>query len=244
MIFLGCNNAIGIWKDCLKRIGITPKGIVDSDYYGNTKRYAGIPVIGTEDNIEEVIERAKFSTDDSGNNMTWHTHFFIGTNWDPSAQPMTREDRDRNNAKRQKLIDIAEKYNLPMGSIIDPTAIVPNSVKLGKGVYIGAGAVIEPQVKIGDYTQVWYQTIIGHKTKIGKDCVLQRRAGVWGAEVGNHVYMGIGSVYAGNYNTSKIGNNAWLHPGIGIHGREIAEGETVTVRTQLRQKKREMTIHT
>lgn len=244
MIFLGCNSAIGIWKNVLVRQGMYPKGIVDSDYYGNTKHYAGIPVIGTENNMEEVIEKhAKFSPDDSGDHKLWHSHFFIGTNWDPSSLNGP-EIRDRNNAKRQKLIDIAEKYNLPMGSIIDPTAIVPNSVKLGKGVYIGAGAVIEPRVEIGDYTQVWYQTIIGHETKIGRDCVLQRRAGIWGANMGDHSYMGIGSVYAGNYKTSKIGNNAWLHPGIGIHGREIADGETVTVRTQLRQKRREMTIHT
>ena len=236
MIFLGCNNAIGIWKNVLVRLGMYPKGIVDSDYYGNTKRYAGIPVIGSEDNIEEVIEKyAKFSPDDSGNHKLWHTHFFIGTNWDPSGF-LGKDLRDRNNAKRQKLIDIAEQYNLPMGSIIDPTAIVPNSVKLGKGVYIGAGAVIEPQVTIGDYTQIWYQTIIGHKTKIGQDCVLQRRAGIWGADMGDHVYMGIGSVYAGNYSTSKIGNNAWIHPGIGVHTREIAEGETVTIREQFKRR--------
>ena len=235
MIFLGCNDAIGIWKDCLKRMGITPKGIVDSDYYGNTKRYAGIPVIGTEDNMEEVIENAKFSTDGSGNNMTWHTNFFIGTNWDPSLLN-GKEIRDRNNAKRQKLIDVAEKYNLPMGSIIDPTAIVPNSTRLGKGVYIGAGAVIEPQVKIGDYTQIWYQSIVGHRTKIGRDCVLQRRAGLWGATVGDHVYMSIGSVYGGNYKTSTIGDNAWIHPGIAVQTRDIAENETVTIREQFKRR--------
>ena len=235
MIFLGCNNAIGIWKDCLKRMGITPKGIVDSDYYGNTKRYAGIPVIGTEEDMESVIDYAKFSTADDGNNTTWHSHFFIGSNWDPSLLN-GQEIRDRNNAKRQKLIDIAEKWNLPMGSIIDPTAIVPNSVKVGKGVYIGAGAVIEPQVTMGDYTQIWYQSIVGHKVKIGRDCVLQRRAGLWGAEVGDHVYMSIGSVYGGNYNTSKIGNNAWIHPGIAVQTRDIAENETVTIREQFKRR--------
>ena len=236
MIFLGCNDAIGIWKNVLVRQGMYPKGIVDSDYYGNTKRYAGIPVIGSEHNMEEVIEKyAKFSPDDSGNHTLWHTHFFIGTNWDPSLLN-GQEIRDRNNAKRQRMIDIAEKYNLPMGSIIDPTAIVPNSVKLGKGVYIGAGAVIEPQVTVGDYTQIWYQSIVGHKTKIGRDCVLQRRAGLWGAHVGDHVYMSIGAVYGGNYKTSKIGNNAWIHPGIAVQTRDIAENETVTIREQFKRR--------
>ena len=235
MIFLGCNNAIGIWKNVLVRQGIYPKGIVDSDYYGNTKRYAGIPVIGTEEDMEQVIDYAKFSPDNSGDHKLWHSHFFIGTNWDPS--PLNgQEIRDRNNAKRQKLIDIAEKYNLPMGSIIDPTAIVPNSVKLGRGVYIGAHAILEPRVRVGDYTQIWYQSAIGHDTKIGRDCVLQRRTGLWGANMGDHSYMSIGSVYAGNYKTSKIGNNAWIHPGIAVQTRDIADGETVTIREQFKRR--------
>ena len=145
MIFLGCNYAIRIWKDVLKRSGVTCHGIVDSDYYGNVKRYKNIPVIGTEKDMESVIENyAKFSTDDSGNDKQWCSHFFIGTNWDPAAQTGT----ERNNKKRQMLIELAEKYNLPMGSIIDPTAIIPSDVKIGKGVYIGAGVVIEPGVKI------------------------------------------------------------------------------------------------
>lgn len=236
MIFLGCNRNIGLWKNVLVRQGVYPTGIVDSDYYGNVKKYRGIPVIGTEHNIEEVIDKyAKFSTDGTGRDKLWCSHFFIGTNWDPSSLDDPQE-RERDNAKRQKMIDIAEKYKLPMGSIIDPTAIIPSSVKLGKGVYIGAQTILEPGVKIGDYTQVWYQSAIGHDTKIGRDCVLQRRTGIWGSTMGDHVYMSIGSVYAGNYKTSKIGNNAFIHPGIAVQGREIAEGEVVTVRTQLRRR--------
>lgn len=237
MIFLGCNYAIRIWKDVLKRSGTTCHGIVDSDYYGNVKKYKNIPVIGTEKDMESVIENhAKFIIHDGSNDgagtKAWCSGFFIGTNWDPAAQTGTA----RNNEKRQRLIELAEKWKLPMGSIIDPTAIVPSDVKIGKGVYIGAGVVIEPGVTIGDYTQIWHQTIVGHDTKIGRDCVLQRRSGLWNAMVGDHVYMSIGSVYGGKYKKSSIGDNAWIWPGVAVQTRNIVEGETVTIREQFKRR--------
>ena len=233
MIFLGSNYAIRIWKDVLKRSGITCHGIVDADYYGNRKKYKNIPVIGTEDDLESVIKNhAMFSTTDDGKNLSWCSHFFIGTTWDPAPVTGTA----RNNEKRQRLIDLAEKWELPMGSLIDPTAIVPSDVKIGKGVYIGAGVIIEPGVTIGDYTQIWHQAVIGHDTKIGRDCVLQRRSGLWNATVGDHVYLSIGSVYAGRYKKSTVGNNAWIHPGIAVQTRDIAENETVTIREQFKRR--------
>lgn len=226
MIFLGSNSALGIWVDVCKRANIPITGIIDSDYYGNTDSICGIPVIDTEDNLEKYyVPKLRL----------WSNSFFIATNWDPSR----RDDVTlRNNDKREKFKEIVNRYpDIRLQNIIDPLAVVPDSVELGGGNYIGAGAVIEPEVKIGRHTQVWYQTIVGHGVEIGEDCTLQRRSGIWGGNMGNHVYLSIGAIYGGNYTDSYIGDNAWIHPGLAVAGRPIKEGETVTIREQLRQRR-------
>lgn len=226
MIFLGSNSALGIWVDVCKRANIPIQGIIDSDYYGNTDSICGVPVIDTEENIENYYNKKI---------RMWTNSFFIATNWDPSR----RDDVTlRNNDKREKFKEIVNRYpDIRLQNIVDPLAVVPDGVELGGGNYIGAGAVIEPEVKIGRHTQVWYQTIIGHGVEIGEDCTLQRRSGIWGGNMGNHVYLSIGAIYGGNYNDSYIGDNAWIHPGLAVAGRPIKEGETVTIREQLRQRR-------
>lgn len=224
MIFLGSNSALGIWVDVCKRANIPITGVIDSDYYGNTDSICGVPVIDTEDNIENYYNKKI---------RMWTNSFFIATNWDPSNLLP-----ERDNEKREKFKEIINRYpDIRLQNIIDPLAVVPKDVELGGGNYIGAGAVIEPEVKIGRHTQVWYQTIIGHGVEIGEDCTLQRRSGIWGGNMGNHVYLSIGAIYGGNYKDSYIGDNAWIHPGLAVAGRPIKEGETVTIREQLRQRR-------
>ena len=226
MIFLGSNSALGIWVDVCRRANIPVTGIMDSDYYGNTDSICGVPVIDTEDNIENYYNKKI---------RMWTNSFFIATNWDPSR----RDDVTlRNNDKRDKFKELLNRYpDIRLQNIVDPLAVVPKDVELGGGNYVGAGAVIEPGVKIGKHTQIWYQTIVGHETEIGEDCTLQRRSGIWGGNMGNHVYLSIGAIYGGNYKDSYIGDNAWIHPGLAVAGRPIKEGETVTIREQLRQRR-------
>lgn len=235
MIFVGSNSALGIWVDVCKRANIPITGILDSDYYGNTESICGVPVIGSEKDIGSWYKEIGTS----GRKM-WCNSFFVATNWDPSGH--NKEITERDNQKRQMLIDLLEEHQAPLANIIDPLAVVPDSVKLGGGNYIGAGAVIEPNAKIGKHTQIWYQCIVGHDIEIGEDCVLNRRATIWGADMGNHSYISLGSTYGGNYKTSRIGNNVFIHPGIGITGRPIEDGEVVTIREQLKNRRRTQSI--
>lgn len=235
MIFLGSNSALGIWVDVCKRANIPIQGILDSDYWGNTDSICGIPVIGSEKDILNWY----VDIGTPGKKM-WTSKFFVATNWDPSG--LNKEVTERDNQKRQMLIDLVAEHQAPLQNIIDPTAIVPESVTLGGGNYIGAGAVIEPNAKIGKHTQIWYQCIVGHEVEIGEDCVLNRRATIWGANMGNHSYISLGSTYGGNYKTSSIGNNVFIHPGIAIAGRPIEDGEVVTIREQLKNRRRTQVI--
>lgn len=55
-------------------------------------------------------------------------------------------------------------------SLIDPTAIVHQSVKIGKGVRVGPFTTIGPEVSIGDNTVIESGVVIARWTTIGKDC--------------------------------------------------------------------------
>lgn len=55
---------------------------------------------------------------------------------------------------------------------IHPTAILGKNVKLGKNVAIGAYAVIEDDVEVGDGTIIYSGVYIGHHTKIGNKVLI------------------------------------------------------------------------
>lgn len=239
MIFLGSNSALSIWVDVCKRTNIQITGIIDSDYWGNTDSICDVPVIGSEKDMESVLERFCPAIGQPPKKM-WCNRFFIATNWDPSG--LNKEITERDNKKRQMFVDLVEQYNLPLGNIIDPTAVVMEGVELGGGNYVGAGAIIESNAQIGKHTQIWHQCIVGHDMKIGNDCVLNRRATIWGGNMGNHSYISLGSTYGGNYKTSYIGNNVFIHPGIAVAGRPLEDGEVVTIREQLKNRRRTQVI--
>ena len=51
LIFLGtCANIIR-YKDAAERQGLTVAGILDSDWFGNTADFQGIPILDSEQNI-------------------------------------------------------------------------------------------------------------------------------------------------------------------------------------------------
>ncbi len=223
LVFLGSSSNLELWVELAERAGVTIIGIIDSDYFGNTDNIAGIPIIGSQDQVNFLLDLATEK----------NAKFFIATNWDP-----VESYGERDNQKRLDFIKLAEDLNLPLGNLIDPLAVVPKSVVLYGGVYIGAFVVLEPHVQIGKHTQVWYHSSIGHHTQIGDDCVLQRYTKIWGTKMGNHSYLSMGATYAGNYKTSEIGENVFIHPGLVIAGRPIADNEVVTIRESLKNRRR------
>ena len=47
---------MSMWDDCCKRSGQKIIGILDNDYWLNTDKVDGVNVIGTEQNIEHLLE--------------------------------------------------------------------------------------------------------------------------------------------------------------------------------------------
>ena len=68
---------------------------------------------------------------------------------------------------------------------VHPTAVVHNSIKLGKNVSIGPNVVVSRDVEIGDNTRVMANTYIGSDVKIGNDCFIHA-----GVNIGDKVTLG------------------------------------------------------
>jgi UDP-3-O-[3-hydroxymyristoyl] glucosamine N-acyltransferase len=74
---------------------------------------------------------------------------------------------------------INKSFNTPKTEInIHPTATVDKSVVLKKGVRIGAGCVIEPEVSIGEFSIISSLSFIGTKSIVGSNCLFHPRSTV------------------------------------------------------------------
>ena len=83
--------------------------------------------------------------------------------------------------------------NHPKG--IHPSSVISSKAKLGNNVSIGACAVIDDDVCIGDGTIIYGGCYIGHETKIGKNCLLYPNVSVRERiDIGNRVIIHSGSV--------------------------------------------------
>ena len=98
----------------------------------------------------------------------------------------------------QAFAQVAELfYEAPPGPAlgVHPSAVVDESVQLGKEVSIGANCTIEAGVVIGENTVVSPNCHIGYKVKIGADCFFHPLASVREyTEIGNRVILHNGAV--------------------------------------------------
>lgn len=102
--------------------------------------------------------------------------------------------------------------------------------KVGKNVFIAPAAILVGDVEIGDYSSVWFGTVIRgdiHYVKIGEYTNVQDNAiihvtkdkfPVW---IGNYVTIGHGAIIHG----CKIGSNVLIGMGsVILDGAEIGDG--------------------
>lgn len=203
LIFLGtCANIIR-YKDAAERQGLTVVGVLDSDWFGNTEEFCGIPVLNTETNIDQYKD----------------THdFFIATNW--TIDPNHSRDKE----KRKMLINLIVEKNIRCVNLIDPSSYIGTGTIIGQGVYVAYSAMIEPGTVLNDFCQIHDFVGLAHGTVIGKNTIIQRQAGLH-AEIGNDVYVGMW-VKAYKPGLLKIGNDAIINPSLYV-ARDIKPGETI-----------------
>ena len=203
LLFLGtCDNIIR-YRDAAERQGLTIAGILDSDWFKNTKDFRGIPIIDTEANL---------------NNYKNTHNFFIATNW--TIDPNHVRDKE----KRKMLINLVREQGIKCINIIDPSSYIGTGTEIGQGVYIAFCAMIEPGTVLKDFCQIHDFVGLAHGTRVGENTIIQRQAGLH-ADIGDDVYIGM---WAKAYHPGllKIGNNAVINPGLYV-ARDVAEGETI-----------------
>lgn len=209
LVFLGTNSNLLLYIESAERLGIEVAGIVDSDYFGNTKQLHGLPILGSEHEFADP------------DRLSWWKErycFFIGTNWSPD----TFHVRDVN--KRLNFINLIRQYNIEAINLIDPSAFVSKHIRIGQGVYIGPLTCVEPDVEIHDFAQLYYQVGLGHGSIVGENTVLQRRVALT-ARIGKNSYIGM---WAKIFRSKiiNIGDNVIVSPGLFV-SRDLADNEVV-----------------
>jgi UDP-3-O-[3-hydroxymyristoyl] glucosamine N-acyltransferase len=107
-----------------------------------------------------------------------------------------------------------EKYSRE----VDATAIIPDSVKLGKEISIGAYVVLEDNVSIGDRTTILPLACINEGVKIGNDCLIYPHVTIREkCEIGNRVIIHSGAVIGSDgFGYARDGAEHHKIPQIGI----------------------------
>ena len=109
-------------------------------------------------------------------------------------------------------------------SVVDPTAIVPDGIYAGRGLFINAGATLGAEVELDDFVTVNRAVSIGHHTAveafstIGPGATLASQC-----VVGKRVMIGAGAVVAPSV---KIGDDATVAAGAVVF-RDVEAGATV-----------------
>lgn len=214
LIFIGSNYHLCFFTDACELHGITVHGIIDGDYFENTDELEGVPFIDTETSFDDPIKLEYYK-----NNF----HFFLATNWVADNDVISV----RNKQKRDRLIAIIDKYNLPCINLVDPTARVHKSAALGKNIFIDAVCYIAPKSSIGDFTNLFTGAGIGYNNQIGRSCVFQRHSGTMNDNIiEDEVYFGLHSQESKG--GLRIRRGTVIHPCLMIR-RDTEENEVISL---------------
>jgi len=214
LVFLGSNAAIWFLTDTCEQHGIQVAGIIDSDYFGNTDQIEGVPVIDTELVFADPERLAYYKN-------TYN--FFIATNWLADRDPI----QVRNRLKRQRLIDLIEQHDLPCISLVDQSAKVHRTTRIGRGVFVDGFAYVSAFNEIEDFVSIFAYSALGHHNRIGKNSVIQRQSGIKDDNViESEVYIGLHSQIFGDHLT--IASGTVIHPCMAIR-RSTAPNEVVSL---------------
>lgn len=167
VLALGGGGHAKVVLDGLKKLAFDITGILDPDPGKTGARIFGIPVLGNDDQLE-----------------TWPPGSVFLVN---AVGGMQQTD------VRQKLFKSAKEKGYLFVSVVHPDAMVADTVEMGEGVQVMAGAVIQPGCRIGT------NAVINTRVALDHDCL-----------IGEHAFIGPGAVVCGG---AEIGEGALLGPG-------------------------------
>lgn len=198
-------DVIKLASDCGYRI----IGILDQYYYGNTKDFCNIPIIGDErwllDDNNELVQIWK--------KQTW---FFCNSWWD-GRQHVNMPGLDLENVRLER-IKILDNSGVRLANLISPSAIIPNikSLTLGHGIMIFPQAFVGHNVEIGNHSVIDWQVTLSRHTKIGNNCIVGGCSHLANYLIEDNVRIGIGAILIGqkkDLTSAIIGKNSIVHLG-------------------------------
>ena len=93
------------------------------------------------------------------------------------------------------IVGLAAPNNIRHPEGIHPTAIISPKAKLGNNVSVGAYAIIEDEVIIGDGTVIYGGCYIGNRGRLGQDCLIHPHVSIRERiEIANRVIIHSGAV--------------------------------------------------
>ena len=96
---------------------------------------------------------------------------------------------------RRRLYQMIKELGFTVPSIIDPSAIVAQDVKIGEGCFVGKGAVLNTGTEIGECAIINTGAVVEHDCKIGAFAHISPGTVLCGqVKVGNDSHVGAGSV--------------------------------------------------
>lgn len=116
-----------------------------------------------------------------------------------------------NTVRRKKIYEYFKRKNYIFANVIHPQAVIATQTKIGEGIQIMAGAVIQPFVKIADNTIINTSSSIDHDCYIGKHCHVAPGVNISGSvTIGDSTHIGTGATVIQNIN---IGRNVLIGAG-------------------------------
>lgn len=99
------------------------------------------------------------------------------------------------NTRRKK--GVVERYQsagLSFTNLIHPTAIIPESVRIGEGCIVTAGCIFTVDIEIGNHVILNLGTTVGHDARIGSYWTFNPQVAINGKDrIGEGVYLGTGA---------------------------------------------------
>lgn len=151
-----------------KLVGYDVVGFFD-DTLGKGELKYNIPVLGSINDIEASFNSNEF------------THIIIGIGY-------------KHLEFKSEVYSKIKTLNIPFGSIICDQTYVDRTVKLGDGIFIMPGCVVDQRVEIGDCAILNCNTTISHDSKVGNYCFFGPGVVVSGfVNIGERSFIGSGS---------------------------------------------------
>lgn len=107
-----------------------------------------------------------------------------------------------NNLIRKRIFKKVKSKGYKFGSYISSKATTWGDLKVGDNCFIGEGSAIQPFVTIEDNT-ILFVSAIGHHCKIGRNVLLSVCTLGGNVKIGDHSYLGMGSVVKQNINIGE-----------------------------------------